>query len=142
MKNVLVLFFGLFISSSYFLNAQDSIDNQCTTGHDEALQTLKIYLTWDYLEDKRVNVGTNNISVSEVRHVDNPIVCKKITKLINSNIKLKQIAENSEKAKFYYQTNEFYYVFWEEINKNIIMGPKKIFVVINKSTEQIFIDYI
>ena len=121
--------------------AQEMPNSDCTPTHEDAEFSMNYYLLDPYNEPARIKAGTNNISAEEISHVDNPDDCLKITNIINSNAKLKHINQNSTKTKFYYQTNDFYYVFWEEIHKTIIGGPKFIFIVINKSSEEIFISY-
>lgn len=47
-------------------------------------------------------------------------------------------------TQFFYQTDNFYYVFWEYINLNEvrITGQKEIFIIVNKLTDQIYTCYI
>jgi len=140
MKNILIIIV-LALLTFNISYAQEMPNSNCTPTHRKAEFSMNYYLLDPYNEPARTEAGTNNISAEEISHVDNPIDCKNITNIINSNAKLKHINQNETTTKFYYQTNNFYYVFWREIHKTIIGGPKFIFVVINKNSEEIFISY-
>ena len=126
------------------IKAQDVSENPCTSNHEQAFERMTNYLTWGYLKEMRINAGIDNIPIEQISHVDSPAACIKITAILNEVPKLKNIMENMQEPKFYYQSNDFYYVFWMKILDDgmIRLGPKTIFIVINIKTEEIFTDYI
>lgn len=106
----------------------------CTQSHDKAYRHVKFYLTSPDLQNERINFGTNNIPVEQIRHVDDEAVCIKLNAILKSNVSFKEIDEEPDlKKKFYYQTDNFYYIFWDYTDDKIRFGPKTIFIVVNKA---------
>jgi len=135
MKKIFITIVLSFITIA-FVYSQEFNASDCTPTHRKA--EFSIYLTYKVMEEERIKAGTTNISLNEVRHVDNPVECRRITRILNSVPRLKEINDFEETTKFYYKTNNFYYVFWEEIHKNMLGGPRSIFIVIKKDNEEIF----
>lgn len=142
MKNMII---AILISAvSVSLYAQDMpAELECTPSHEKALFSVEYYLTSHHLEEERISTGTDNIPVEQISHVNNPNDCEKLNKIIKSNQKFSKInSEPISGTKFYYQTDDFYFIFWTEVNKIVLGGPKSIFIVINKQTDQISTCYI
>ena len=112
------------------LKAQDE-NNVCTPNHERALFSVKYFLTASDLNKERISSGNTNIPIEEIKHVNNEQVCVKLNNLINSNAKYKEIATSTPKTKFFYQTNNFYYIFWSYADSLPRTGPKRIFIVVN-----------
>lgn len=135
LTSICVIIFALNLS-----NGQD-IDN-CTPSHDRALFMVKYYLTASDLNEDRIKTGTNNIPIEQVKHVDNEVICKKLDAIVTSNAKFNEINKTTKRTKFFYQTNDFYYIFWDYIDGKLRTGSKRVFIVVNKSFVVVGVSYV
>jgi hypothetical protein len=126
----LTILIALFLPNLTF--AQDLPEFDCTQEHDRAVFTMQNFLTAPEIKTKRISAGLDNIPINEIKHVEDLTICKQLSLLINSNLKYKEINNTTSLAKFYYQTNSFYYIFWTHADNVPRTGPKRIFIVVDK----------
>lgn len=110
--------------------------NTCPISNEFSEYGIKLYFYDTSKEDKRIASGTNNIPLSEVRPVEIEIECNTLHNFLLNNLKYQRMVREKGQRKFFYQTNDFYYVFW--INDPIGTGPKKIFFVVKKDFSETF----
>lgn len=140
MKKIIILFAIIF---AFNLSYGQDIDlTFCTRSHDIALMHMKFYLTAIHLKNDRIKSGTNNIPIEQIRHVDNEETCKKLNAIVVSSAKFNEINKTTKRTKFFYQTNDFYYIFWDYIDGNLRTGSKRIFIVVNKSFAVVGVSYV
>lgn len=132
MKTILISLLVIFTGLTT-IQAQDELE-ECTVSHQRGYDRVAFYLKNSQFKDFRVQAGTANIPVEQISHVDNPVDCKRITAILRANPKYKEILEKATSNRFYYQTNDFYYVTWRKLEFTI--GASSVFIVINKVTEQ------
>ena len=132
MKTILILLLVIFTGLTK-IQAQEELE-ECTTPHQRGYERVVFYLKHSQFKDFRIQAGTTNIPVEQMSHVDNPVDCSRITSILRSNPKYKEILEKATSHRFYYQTNDFYYVTWRKLELTI--GASSVFIVINKITEQ------
>lgn len=132
MKKVIISLL-LVLGALNILNAQNELET-CTASHEKAFGRVVFYLTDSQLINERIEAGAVNISVDQISHVDDPDDCNKITTILNANPKFKRVLEGAKSTRFYYQTNDFYYATWTNVNR--ILGTSSIFIIIKKSNEQ------
>ena len=148
MKKIVFLIGIALLTMCSTLQAQDTPETECTQSHEDAFITMKIFLTYksDKIKQHRVESGTNHIPLSQVSHVDDPIACARISTIIlNSVPEFKGQLVYMDCTKFYYQTDEFYYIFGRFINTEDevrISGPMQLFIIVNKESESIYKCYI
>jgi hypothetical protein len=116
------------------LQAQEELE-ECTAPHQRGYERVAYYLSDAQFTNFRIQAGTTNIPVEQISHVDNPADCKQITAILRANTEFKVILEEKDSTpRFYYQTNNFYYVTWTRLEFSI--GRSSVFIVINKETQQ------
>ena len=138
MKKVIVSLL-LILGALNVLIAQDDLET-CTPSHKEAFERVVFYLKNSQLADERIKAGTTNISIDQISHVDDPDDCARITKILNGIPRFKRVLEGAKSTRFYYQTNDFYYATWTDVNR--ILGTSSIFIIINKLTEETYSCYL
>jgi len=102
--------------------------------------SMEIYFTDVNYKDKRVSSGTDNIPLAEVQPVDNEIECSNLRNVIHLNSKYKKVDEIPELRKFFYKTDNFYFVFWRY--KVYTVGGKMLFLVIKKDFSKTYEFYL
>lgn len=130
-KNIILIIVLLFTCS--FNYAQDIPEYGCTPSHTKAYLTVKFFLTEEHLEEERIETGTNNIPVEQIRHLEDILTCEKLDAIVSSNTLMQKIKADTSKTKYYYRTDDFYFIFWR--NMNILMGPKKLIFIVNSNFE-------
>lgn len=141
MKKIIITFLGYLIAFNFVL-AQDGPELNCTPSHNIAQEHVEYFLSAPHLKDIRIQSGTNNIPLDQIQHVDNTEACNELNIIVNSDATLNKVNATSERTKFYYQTNSFYYIFWDYTDGKLRTGPKRIFVVVNKNTKTLYKFYI
>ncbi|MEM6737704.1 MAG: hypothetical protein AAF620_16700 [Bacteroidota bacterium] len=126
--------------------------NSCPTfaGSSKAHNKVMFFLTLPDREDKRIQVGATNETVEQIEPVSESIICNELNKIVNNNPKFKAVDHNLDdrRTKYYYQTNNLYYIFWHwkpednpENGIRIRTGPKTLFIVVNKDFSEVWEHY-
>ncbi|MGE4288569.1 MAG: hypothetical protein AB7E36_07770 [Salinivirgaceae bacterium] len=148
MKNILTeikvkcLILSLLIINVFQLRAQILDDSACPFPTETNLSKLSIelFLTDINYEEKRITSGTNNISISEVFAIDNEEECANLKNIVQSNPMYNQIDQVTDLRKYFYKTNDFYFIFWQP--RKLSLGPKRLFLVIKKDYSKIYEFYL
>jgi len=137
MKKFFLFKFTMFlIIISNFVVGQNVNDPEvgCAPASERAKTTVEFFLKMSHLENERIQSGTNGVSVSEIKPVTDFSKCARLEQIIELTPKYASIdaeAKGKGRVRFYYQTNNFYYIFWG-YNDNIIRtGFRKIFIILN-----------
>ena len=83
----------------------------CTPQSDKAKRAVESFLTESHIEEFRVESGTVGVPTSEIKHVGSSLICQRLRNLITSNPNLQN--NDPDKTLYFYQTNNFYYVFYQ-----------------------------
>ncbi|NEV94450.1 hypothetical protein G3567_09880 [Psychroflexus sp. YR1-1] len=137
MKKILLILSLIFTMSTY---AQTEQKNSCTPEHTFAKFKVELFLTKNE-KSYREKTGTIEESVDKISAVKNESECIALNNFIEKNDKYHQInqgIDTSLKTIYYYKTSNFYYIFWgfKPEYYRPRMGPKQVFIVVNKDLSQ------
>lgn len=127
------------------------IGGSCTSEYDKAKFNVEFFLQMQQHQENREESGTDGISLSQVRIVNTESICSELNSIINNNQKYQDIQANlpSDKTKYFYRTDSFFFIFWddkpEELPEGSIRfktGPKKIFIVVSQDFQTTWEFYI
>lgn len=127
MKKILITLF--FILSICEVNAQLISLKSCTEESLRAYNAISFFLTEDdqELEEFRIESGTTNVQISEVKHVDDYQVCQAINSKLESNSDLQ---EDSSWNKYFYESDNFYFIVYKKPSFSMGYTP---FIILDKS---------
>jgi hypothetical protein len=141
----LVLLLGISILS----NSQDLIEPTCPNpnGGQRAYNRVMYFLTLSEDEERRTETGANIETVAQIRPVSDEAICEKLNEIVNGNPLYKKVDDNldSKRTKYYYRTENLYYIFWAkkpEYDGIPSTGPKTLFIVISSDYKQIWQYYL
>ncbi|MEP1890116.1 MAG: hypothetical protein ABJJ14_00505 [Cyclobacteriaceae bacterium] len=122
----------------------DPVTDGCT-GYEGARgrKFVEFFLTLDNFSTERVLVGASNVSISEIAPVSEEAACVRLSSIISNNAKYQTVDQSisNDETKYYYQTNDFYYIFWAwkpENDNRIRFGPKRLFIVVSGDFENVW----
>ena len=110
MKLVLVIL--LFLGVSDYSTKLDTSHLNCTQESDRAKRGVVFFLTLDQksFAQERVRLGLENIPPEQVKHVANEENCKNLEELSKSSSDWE--IDLSNRDKFYYRTDDFYFILY------------------------------
>lgn len=113
-------------------------NNFCIASEETYYSKIKIEMYFaDKLKEKqRIISNTNNIPFSEVSIVNNNLDCIRLHNYLSTNSKYIEKNLNGELMIFYYQSNNFYYIFW--LKKILGPGSEELFFVVKKDFSETF----
>lgn len=120
--------------------SQNDKDAPCKPKSPHAKRIVEFFLI-QASDSIRQESGATNESTDNISAVNNDNDCNTLSGFILNTPKYNEINQSldeAEKTIYYYQTTNFYYVFWAYKPEfyRPSMGPRKIFIVINKETNQ------
>ncbi|MEP4532947.1 MAG: hypothetical protein ABJ004_07670 [Cyclobacteriaceae bacterium] len=121
----------------------DPVTDGCTgLSSARAKRVVEFFLTFDALSEERQTVGTVDVSLSEIVPVLDAASCTRLNSIVSNNENFRRVDENlpSDEGKFYYKTDDFYYIFWglRPAHERIRLGPKKLFIVVSGDFETVW----
>lgn len=121
-------------------SSSSSLCPEFTEG-SRAFNRVKFFIVLPDRENLRQETGAVNEKEEQIRPVTEESACTELNELILTNEKYAQIDSHlrEDRAKYYYQTNNFYYIFWTwkpEFDDVPKLGPKTIFIVVKKEGGQ------
>ena len=143
----------LFLCSNNILQAQVVIETGCPPNGTEKTQfSMEFFLYSPYFEDERSQSGTSGILINEIGSIDSQTICNQLNEIIQGNEEYKRIDQDIpiDETKYFYQTNDFYFIFWDLKAQTpppgggtrTRLGPKKLFIVISKDFQTIWEFYV
>lgn len=124
---------------------QELIVDTCPNpnGGQRAYNSVKFFLTLSDMLDERNETGTTTESVSQIRSVSEESVCAKLNDIVRGNPKYKRVDDtlDQKRTKYYYRTDNFYYIFWDrkpQYDNIPNTGPKTLFIVVSKDYKKIW----
>lgn len=133
MKSISILV-SLFILISFQLQAQEMPGiSECQYPNETEFSrfSMENFLTGVNHIDKRIESGTENVKVNEIQVIIDETECLSLRNFILSNSKYKKVDEFPKLRKFFYKSDDFYFVFWKQ-KKLVLGGGRKLFLVIKK----------
>lgn len=138
----------------FFLLAQVSIaqrpivnSSACPnpSGGQRAHNAVMFFLTLSDMNDERMETGATFETVSQIRSISDETICSRLNQIVLNNPKYKTMQDNlpAQDTKYYYRTDNLYYIFWAkrpEYDGKIALGPKSLFIVVSAANENIW-DY-
>ena len=130
-----------------FSNAQKHrvVNSTCPNpnGGQRAHNRLMFFLTLSHMEPERIETGAVSETVSQIRPISDGAICSRLNQIVQNNPKYKSVDQNLnvKRTKYYYRTNNLYYIFWDkkpEFDETISLGPKTLFIVVNKDNWNIW----
>jgi len=83
--------------------------------------------------------------VEQIRPVSDESICAELNKIINNNTKYKQINDNlkPQNTKYFYRTENLYYIFWNKKPEYDIPspGPRRIFIIVSADFQNVWEKY-
>ena len=112
-------------------------------GSQRAHNRIMFFLTFSNREEDRIEVGAINENIEQIRPVADETICSALSQIVLDNPDYKEIDENLEEkdTKYYYRTDNFYYIFWTrkpEYDNWFKTGPQEIFLVVSTDFEQVW----
>jgi hypothetical protein len=143
LKITSILLLCLMIQFTY---AQKTITplNPCSNAEvsQRAHNRVMFFLKFSNREDARIETGATNESVDQIRQVSDETICSALNQIVLNNPKYKSVDDNLDvrNTKYYYRTENFYYIFWDRKPKydNKITGPKSLFIVVSSNYEHVW----
>ena len=118
--------------------SQVLVDDTCPYPNSGKLAyaTVKLFLILPHKEDWRIETGATNETVDQIRPVANENICSKLNEIVRGNALYKEVDDTvfEKLTKYYYRTDNLYYIFWERKPEydNPHFGPKRLFIVVSK----------
>lgn len=130
----------LILTINSFASAQELNDPSCPVDNYKERFIVESFLTEAHLQDERIESGTNEVETSEISIIEDKAICQNLDFLVSSHTLMKNIDDEEVKTKFYYKTNNFYFIFWLQLNQ--LLGPKFPIFIVNKNFELVGVYYI
>lgn len=147
-----IIKYGIILSlwmTTNLANSQELIDDSCPspTGGRRAHFRVELFLTFPDRTDERIETGATNETVSMIRPVFVDSICLKLNAIVRGNTGYKQIDDNlhESKTKYYYRTDNLYYIFWNkkpQYDGLLLTGPRRLFIVVSKDYQHIWEYYL
>jgi hypothetical protein len=144
--NLRVISILVFCLMSQIGFAQKTISpiNPCPnlTGGEGAHFAVMYFLKYPIAENARIETGATNESVDQIKQVSDETICSALNQIVLNTPKYKRVDDNldTKNTKYYYRTDNFYYIFWDRKpeHDNKITGPKSLFIVVSSNYEHVW----
>lgn len=124
-----IIILSIFSAISLHLNAQRSIPNACTQQYDDfakyCVESIMFSPKYSSIREEATLEGMDagTISIATLSHVSQNSICNQIRNLLVDELNLPYKAVNSKFTRYFYQTDEFYYVFWGAEPGRVLITP-------------------
>ena len=143
------ILFVILIVAAHNIQAQRLIEvSTCLNpdGSRYATQSVQFFLTWANREDDRIEVGATNETVEQIQPVADEAICSQLNQIVRNNPKYKKVDDNldSKRTKYYYKTENFYYIFWAKkpaYDNRPSTGPRRLFIIVSADFQNVWEKY-
>lgn len=130
-----------------FVYAQRTIPpiSHCSNpnGGNAAHFAVRYFLQNPIAESARIETGATSETIEQIRAVADETICSALNQIVLNTPKYKTVDDNlnAKRTKYFYRTNNLYYIFWErkpEYDEIPYMGPKTLFIVVSADYQNIW----